>query len=55
MPHTFAYDVVRARKTRGPAKAVPSLDFQPFLLRDQGGRVISPQPRGRTKLSLCPR
>jgi len=55
MPRTFAYDVVRVRKTRGIAKAVSSLDFQPFLLRDQAGRVLSPRPLGLTKLSLCPK
>jgi hypothetical protein len=54
MPHTFAYDVVQVRKTRGIAKAVPSLDFQPFLLRDQSGRILSPRPLGLTKVKLCP-
>jgi RNA polymerase sigma-70 factor (ECF subfamily) len=42
-------------QTHGIAKAVPSLDLQPFALRDQTGRVISPRPLGRTKLSLCPK
>jgi hypothetical protein len=55
MPRTFAYDVVRVRKTRGIATAVASLDFQPFALRDQTGRLVSPRPLGLTKLSLCPK
>jgi hypothetical protein len=55
MPRTFAYDVVRVRNTRGIAKAVPSLDFQPFLLRDQSGRIVSPVPLGLTKVRLCPK
>jgi hypothetical protein len=55
MPHTFAYEVVQVRKTRALAKAVPSLDFQPFLLRDQSGGIVSPVPLGLTKVKLCPK
>jgi hypothetical protein len=55
MPRTFAYEVIRVKKTRSIAKAVPSLDFQPFLLRDQTGRILSPMPLGLTKVRLCPR
>jgi hypothetical protein len=55
MPRTFAYEVVQVRKTRALAKAVPSLDFQPFLLRDQSGRILSPVPLGLTKAKLCPK
>ena len=55
MPRTFAYEVIQVKKTRAIAKAVPSLDFQPFLLRDQSGRILSPVPLGLTKLKLCPR
>jgi hypothetical protein len=55
MPRTFAYEVIQVKKTRAIAKAVPSLDFQPFLLRDQSGRILSPVPLGLTKVRLCPR
>jgi hypothetical protein len=55
MPHTFAYEVVQVTKTRGIANAVTSLEFQAFVLRDQTGRVLSPRPLGRTRLSLCPK
>ena len=63
-PRTFAYDVVRVRKTRGIETAVPGrdpgrfplgLDFQPFILRDQAGRVLAPRPLGNSKVSLCRR
>jgi hypothetical protein len=54
-PHTFAYEVIQVKKTRGIEKAVPSLDFQPFLLRDQSGRILSPVPLGLTKVKLCPK
>jgi hypothetical protein len=47
--------VIQVKKTSTIAKAVPSLDFQPFLLRDQSGRILSPVPLGLTKTRLCPK